>query len=124
MCQRFNATVVTLCMLFAASPARADHDPILGPPGSSGAKAKRVTVVAIFGASLVAWGASLIFLGQASSAMSDRRDLSRVNGGSGNLGAATARAARATSARTSPSFATTRKRPAAASTSRAPWGRD
>ena len=87
MRHRFVAAIVAICLFFGASPARADYDPILGPPNSSGAKAKKVTVVAIFGASLLAWGTSFLFLAQASSAASDRRELSLANGGTGNLGA-------------------------------------
>lgn len=79
-------------MILAAGPARAEHDPILGPPDSAGAKAKKVTVIALTASMLAAYGAAVVFAAQASAAEDDRRDFSRANGGTGSLGPTDGRA--------------------------------
>ena len=79
--QRIVVLVVTVALLLAGRPARADHDPILGPPDSAAAKTKKVVVIGLYGASLAAFGASLAFLAQASGAESYRKEAIQAAGG-------------------------------------------
>jgi hypothetical protein len=79
--KRVTSVIVAASILAFAAPARADHDPILGPPGSDAATAKKAIVLSLYGASLASLGASFIFLAQANGADTDAKEAIQAKGG-------------------------------------------